>query len=292
MNARRVVGAGILGVVLAGCGGSTPTFSLSSANLALVRFADEAPGAPNPSANNNLLTTTAVLVDGNAVGSIQGPPTTTNVSGVPSGAAASVTGYVALSPGSHAVSFASTAFGTVIQPALGPYTMSLAAGGRYTVVLAGTFCQSTSSAASPPPAFDNLQLMTFTDQPAASGATIEVYNAAPTVAKSINVGVFAATNPAGPTQSLGTIGVGQSLVAPVPSALAAGFGVSVVPGGSASTQTLAPVQVNANDPANALPLNVSTTFAVFVADTAQNLKCAGNFPPNDTAPSVNGTLGV
>ena len=135
--------------------------------------------------------------------------------------------------------------------AVGPLkSASLSPGGRYTLVVVGTY--------------PNYNVLTFSEPKNASGARLSLYEASPEM-PSADFGSFDATTGSG-FKKLGSARLGTVATVSLGGSVTnlggyVGTGTTPVTHG-----TLAPVQVNAFDTSNALPFNASSRFSLFLFD--------------------------
>ena len=135
--------------------------------------------------------------------------------------------------------------------AVGPLkSASLSPGGRYTLVVVGTY--------------PNYNVLTFTEPKNASGAQLSLYEASPAM-PSADFGSFDATTGSG-FKKLGSARLGTVATVSLGGSVTnlggyVGTGTTPVTHG-----TLAPVQVNAFDTSNALPFNAASRFSLFLFD--------------------------
>ena len=278
---KRAIAA-IVAALMSACasspsGGTTPATAMQSA---FVRFANVSPdaGVPapaNPQAELQLFTSTSgqIVVDGNVIASLAADSALQNAnSALP--ALVTITPYLPLSTVSHelTVQDPSTFTGSSYLGISGTLP-ALKAGGYYTVVLNGSYCQHT------------LALTTFEDSAQGNGALV-VYAVAPDRgAPSFDFGSFPASSSSGPFTKLGTAIAGTRATASVSATSNIGAYVSI--GGA--PQTILPNALDAYDATNALPFNALTSLALFIRD-GLNLAQPGSCPFVPAPPIVQGAL--
>jgi hypothetical protein len=130
---------------------------------------------------------------------------------------------------------------------------SLSPGGRYTLVVVGTY--------------PNYNVLTFAEPKNASGAQLSLYEASPAM-PSADFGSFDATTGSG-FKKLGSAQLGTVATVSLGGSVT-NLGAYVGTGTTPITHgTLTPVQVNAFDTTNALPFNAATRFSLFFFDVGQ-----------------------